>query len=184
MKFKTVKVGNLRTNCYIIFDEHNGEGVIVDPGDEAAKILPEIAELKVRYIIITHGHPDHFGALDELKKKTGAPLLMNSGDNWFFNPDRTIKEGDEISFGRVTLKVLQTPGHSRGGVCLYAPGYLFSGDTLFAGTCGRTDLPGGSAEAMAKSLKKLAQLPGETMVFPGHDEFTTIQQEKERGTLG
>jgi hydroxyacylglutathione hydrolase len=184
MQIKTIKVGSLQTNCYIVIDEKSKEAVVIDPGDEAARILPEIKGLKIRYIILTHGHPDHFGALDEIQQATGAPLLMNKADSWFFKPDQALKEGDEIKFGGETLKIIHTPGHTRGGICLYTKGHLFSGDTLFWGTHGRTDLPGSSAEEMKRSLKKLSALPDETRVYPGHDEFTTIRDEKERKTLG
>lgn len=184
MQIKTIKVGSLQTNCYILVDEKSQEAVVIDPGDEAAKILLEIRSLKVHYIILTHAHPDHFGAVDEIKKITGALLLMNPEDSWFFKPDKEIKEGEEIRFGGLTLKVLHTPGHSKGSICLYTIGYLFSGDTLFSQGCGRTDLPGGSMDEMRRSLKRLSTLPDETLVYPGHDEATTIRQEKERGTLG
>ncbi len=184
MQIKIVKVGSLQTNCYIIIDEKSREAVVIDPGDESHKIIPEIKGLKIRCIILTHAHPDHFGAVDEIKKITGAPLLMNPEDNWFFKPDKEIKEGDEIKFGGLTLKVLHTPGHSKGSVCLYIDGHLFSGDTLFSEGCGRTDLPGGSMADMRKSLKRLSTLPDDTKVYPGHDESTTISREKERGTLG
>jgi glyoxylase-like metal-dependent hydrolase (beta-lactamase superfamily II) len=184
MLIKTIKVGDLQTNCYIVIDEKSNEAVIIDPGDEASEILRELKNLKIRYIILTHGHPDHFGAVNNIKAKTGAPLLMHPADNWFFKPDKELSEGQEIKFGEISLKVLHTPGHTKGGVCLYANGHLFSGDTLFSEAHGRTDLPGGSIEEMRKSLKRLASLPDETRVYPGHDEETTIGLEKERGTLG
>jgi len=183
MKIKTIKVGSLLTNCYIVIDEKSSEAVVIDPGDEGGKILPEIKGLKVRYTILTHGHPDHFGAIDDLSRATGAPLLFNSADSWFFKPEEDLKEGQEIRFGGISLKVMHTPGHSRGSICLYTAGYLFSGDTLFSEGHGRTDLPGGSMPEMERSLRKLSELPDDTVVFPGHDEPTTILQEKERGTL-
>jgi glyoxylase-like metal-dependent hydrolase (beta-lactamase superfamily II) len=181
MLIKTIKVGVLRTNCYIVVDEKSGEAVVIDPGDEAAKILPEIKGLKVRAIIVTHGHLDHFGAASAIKQQTGAPLLMHPADDWFIVPDQNI--GDKVVFGSITLDVIPTPGHSQGGFCLYTKGFLFSGDTLFADTYGRTDLPGGSEADMLNSLKKLAQLPDDTQVFPGHGNATSIALEKERGTL-
>ncbi|MBU0672411.1 MAG: MBL fold metallo-hydrolase [Candidatus Margulisbacteria bacterium] len=190
MEIKTIKVGSLQTNCYVIVDEESNEAVVLDPGDESAKIVPEIKNIKVRFIILTHGHPDHFGALDKLKEVTGAPLLFNVQDSWFAKPDQDLHEGDEVKFGSIVLKVLHTPGHSQGSICLFLPagrhgtkGHLFSGDTLFSTTWGRTDLPGGSPAEMRKSLSRLALLPDETIVYPGHDETTTIGQEKERGTL-
>jgi len=184
MQIKTIKVGSLQTNCYVVIDEKSREALVIDPGAEAENILPEIKGLKVCAILITHGHPDHFGALDEVKKETGAPILMAPEDGWFFKPDKEIKEGDKIKVGELTFSVLETPGHSGGSVCLYIPGHLFAGDTLFAEGCGRTDLPGGSTPKMRQSLTKLANLPEDTIVYPGHDEFTTIKKEKERGTLG
>jgi glyoxylase-like metal-dependent hydrolase (beta-lactamase superfamily II) len=183
MRIKTIKVGNLLTNCYVVIDDKSKEAVVIDPGDEGRKILPEIRGLKVRYIILTHGHPDHFGAIDELSRATQAPWLFNSDDSWFLKPDEELKEGKEISFGEVSMKVMHTPGHSRGSICLYTAGYLFSGDTLFSEGHGRTDLPGGSMMEMKQSLKRLSELPDDTIVLPGHDEPTTILQEKERGTL-
>jgi glyoxylase-like metal-dependent hydrolase (beta-lactamase superfamily II) len=184
MKITTIKVGSLQTNCYILSDEASGEAVVIDPGDEARKLLAAVQGLKVLYIVLTHGHPDHFGAIDELKKKTGAQLLGHPADNWFLKQDQEIKEGDTISFGQEKLKVYHTPGHSQGSICLYTPGHLFSGDTLFYSDHGRTDLPGGSGDEMKHSLKRLAGLPAETKVYPGHEAFTTIGQERERGTLG
>lgn len=184
MIIKTIKVGDLQTNCYIVIDEESREAAIVDPGGEASKILPEIKGFKIRYIILTHGHPDHFGAIDELKKATQAPVLIHPADSWFIKPDRELKDGDEIKFGGLSLKVIHTPGHSKGGICLYGNGYLFSGDTLFSEGFGRTDLPGGSRDEMKRSLKRLSALPDETLVYPGHDESTTIKKEKERGFLG
>jgi len=156
---------------------------VIDPGDEAHKILPQLKGFKVQYIIITHGHPDHFGAMDEVKKTTQAQLLMHPADEWFFKPDQEIKEGDEIKCGALSFKVMHTPGHSKGGICLYTPGHLFSGDTLFSTTHGRIDLPGGSMHEMVESLRRLSRLPDDTIVYPGHDETTSIGLEKERKTL-
>lgn len=184
MLIKTIKVGSLQTNCYIITDEATKEAAVIDPGDEANLILPEIEGLKVKAIFLTHGHPDHFGAVDELKILTKAPLYMNWDDGWFLEPDAQLNESQEIKIGSLTFKVIATPGHSLGGVCLLVEDCLFSGDTLFFGTWGRTDLPGGSEAAMQKSLRRLGTLPPATRVFPGHGRPTTIQQEKEQGTIG
>jgi len=181
MQIKTIKVGPLRTNCYVVVDEKSGEAVVIDPGDEAEKILPEIKGLKIRAIIVTHGHMDHFGAVSAIKQATGARLLMHPADNWFIVPDQNI--GDKIFFGSITFDVIPTPGHSPGGFCLYTKGFLFSGDTLFANTYGRTDLPGSCEADMLRSLKRLAQLPDDTRVLPGHGDCTSIALEKERGTL-
>ena len=183
MQIKTIKVGSLQTNCYILIDEKSKQAIIIDPGDEAYKILPEIKGLKVPYVVITHGHPDHFGAVDDVLQATKAKLMMNPNDSWFLEPQLPLKDGDEVEFGHIVLKVIHTPGHSQGGICLYTPGHLFSGDTLFSTTYGRVDLPGSSPAAMRKSLEKLSTLPDETIVYPGHDETTTIGLEKKRGTL-
>lgn len=184
MKIKTIKVGSLRTNCYVVADEASREAIVIDPGDEAEEILPQISGLNVRYIVITHGHWDHIGAVPALKERTKAPVLMSARALPPLGPDREIKEGDEVAFGRIKLKVLATPGHSPGGICLYGEGRLFSGDTLFHETYGRTDLLGSSQNDMDASLKKLAALPDGTEVYPGHGRPTTIKQEKEYGTLG
>ncbi len=172
MLIKTIKVGSLQTNCYILTDEASGEAVVIDPGDEADLILPEVKELNVKAIILTHGHPDHFGALAEVKKATGVPLYQS------------LNEGEEIVIGKCIIKVIATPGHSLDSICLYVDAQLFSGDTLFYKDHGRTDLSGGSALAMRQSLKRLAGLPPETVVYPGHGRPTTIRAEKENGTLG
>lgn len=156
---------------------------MVDPGDEAGLIIPELKDLKVKYIVLTHGHPDHFGALDEVQKATNAPILAHPADSWFVKPDTELNEGDEIRIGDTILKVFHTPGHTEGGICLYTQGHLFAGDTLFKQWHGRVDLPGGSMKQMKKSLERLATLPDDTKVYPGHDEFTTIGQEKIGGSL-
>ena len=183
MIIKTIKVGSLQTNCYIVIHEKSKEALVIDPGGEPDKILPELTGLRVQAIIITHGHPDHFGALDEVKYKTQAPVLMHAGDSMFIKPDKIVKDGDEIKIGEIVFKVIHTPGHSAGGICLYTKGYLFSGDTLFAIWHGRVDLPGSSMDKMQKSLKRLARLPDATRVYPGHEHDTTIGKEKERGAL-
>jgi len=161
----------LQTNCYVLVDDQTQEAVVIDPGDEAEKILPELNGLKIKMILLTHGHYDHVGALKEVLQATSAPLR---------------KEEDEISFGSETLAVIKTPGHTSDGVCFYSKkhNYLFAGDTLFYQTYGRTDLPTSSPREMVLSLKRLAELPNETKVFPGHGWSTTIKQEKEFGTIG
>jgi len=184
MQIKTIKVGSLQTNCYVIVDEKSKEAVIIDPGDEAEKILPEIDGLNICYIVITHGHYDHIQAVGVVKKQTKAKILMNAKAAYGLKPDQTIKDNDEISFGSIVLKVIETPGHCPGAICLYTDKQLFSGDTLFHSTYGRVDLPGSSPQAMAASLRRLATLPDETKVFPGHGWSTTIGEEKKRGTLG
>jgi len=171
MQIKTIIVGPIQTNCYIIIDEKSKEALVIDPGDEADEILLEIKGLKVKAIVITHGHWDHVGALEQVQKATGAEILSH------------LKERTKITFGDILFKVISTPGHTEDGICLYTSGHLFSGDTLFKKWHGRTDLPGSSAQKMKQSLERLAELPDDTMVYPGHGESTTIGQEKERGAL-
>lgn len=188
MLIHIVVVGPIETNCYIVEDEKSREAMVIDPGDEPRKILKFLEEhqLKPRCLVITHGHYDHIGANRELKEKTGAPILMHKNDVFGLKvvdsppADRHLEEGDEIKNGDISLRVIHTPGHSPGGICLYCEKekVLFSGDTLFADTYGRTDLPYSSEEEMAKSLQKLLKLPPDTKVYPGHGQSTTIGDEQ------
>jgi glyoxylase-like metal-dependent hydrolase (beta-lactamase superfamily II) len=190
-------VGELATNCYIIGSETTKEGLIIDPADEAGVILKAIGELKlkIKYIVLTHGHPDHFGALADLKKATGAQVLVHHEDAEilelppmvFFGAtfpqpppaDRQLEDGDTIELGDLKLKVIHTPGHTPGGICLLADSVLFSGDTLFNNGIGRYDLPGGNYEKLMDSLhRRVLTLPEKTVVYPGHGPETTIGEEK------
>ena len=183
-----VRVGPIGTNCYLVEDETTKETLIVDPGDEAEKILDVIKKngLKPRYIVNTHGHFDHVTGNLKLKEKTGAPVLSHELDAFLIAltlplpPDNFLKDGDRLKVGRLTFTVIHTPGHTPGGICLYCEKEktLFSGDTLFYGTTGRTDLPYASEKDMGISFKKLLTLPDETKVYPGHGQPTTIGQEK------
>ena len=195
MKLINLKVGSLQTNCYLVSDE-SGQSVIVDPGDEAWVIIRKIEEQKLKplYIISTHAHPDHFEAAPELKGHFSIPILMGKEEQGFlaplfdyfrmphFKPDAWLKEGEDFICGDLSFKILHTPGHSPGGICLYLEKekVLFSGDTLFAGDVGRFDLPGGSEKALKQSVRdKLFVLPDESVVFPGHGSSSTIGREKE-----
>ncbi|MEA2061850.1 MAG: MBL fold metallo-hydrolase [Thermodesulfobacteriota bacterium] len=199
MIIKSLEVGPIMANCYILGCEDTGEAAVIDPGDEADRILIKLSEarLKVKYLINTHGHFDHVAANKRMKEVTDADLLIHAEDAPMLaelnkaassfglsaenspDADRHINDGDEISFGSITLKVIHTPGHSRGGICLYTPGYLFVGDTLFAGSIGRTDLPGGSYDTLIASIKeKLLVFDDNTIVYPGHGPETTIGREK------
>lgn len=198
MKVKTVVVGPLQVNTYIVYDPLSLEAVIIDPGDEPDMIIDAVNELgvKVKYIICTHGHFDHIGAIIDIKDETKAPVLLHQDEHyiyskakeasaiWGFNtedqptPDKFLADADEISVSGFTLKVIHTPGHSPGSICLYDGKVLFSGDTLFEGSIGRTDFVGGDMQLMRKSLQKLMQLPDDTIVYPGHGDKTTISQEK------
>ena len=200
MFLKRLTVGPLESNCYLVADEETGEGLIVDPGEEGERILRTVMQegITPRYLINTHGHVDHIGANSYLKEKIGtirigiheadARMLINTNENLsgFAGEEVTsppadffLEDGDEITVGKVCLRIIHTPGHTRGGICLFGEGKVLAGDTLFAGSVGRTDLPGGSMELLMESLRgKLMVLPEETVVWPGHGEWTTIGQEK------
>ncbi|MEA3485666.1 MAG: MBL fold metallo-hydrolase [Candidatus Aerophobetes bacterium] len=199
MIIKKLVVGELEANCYILADEKTKQAVVIDPGAEGERILEIIKRdsLKVLYIVNTHAHIDHIGANDILGRKTGAFLLIHAADahllkdaelnlstmleekSEFLPPAKLLNEGDEIKVNNFSLQILHTPGHTPGSICLYTEGKVFTGDTLFAGAVGRTDLPGGSLEELKRSIqKKLLILPDEVMVYPGHGPDTTIGKEK------
>jgi hydroxyacylglutathione hydrolase len=186
-------------NCFILGCETTKEAAVIDPGDDADRILMILAKenLTVKYLVNTHGHFDHVGANKRMKEVTGAPLAIHTEDVPMLSqlsrsaasfglaaenspePDLLLHDGDTVTFGDITLKVIHTPGHSRGGICLYTKGHLFAGDTLFAGSIGRTDLPGGDYDTLIASIKeKLLALPDDTVVYTGHGPETTIANEK------
>jgi len=173
MEIKLLKVGSLQTNCYLLIS--GNELGIIDPGDEADKILEEVRkmEAKPKYIIDTHYHYDHILANQEIKKETGAKILIHEKEKDFidFEPDKFLKEGDKIKIGESILEVIHTPGHTKGSICLLGKSFILTGDTLFKVGYGRTDLAGGSQQDMEKSLERLSKLikPG-MMVYPGHEE--------------
>jgi glyoxylase-like metal-dependent hydrolase (beta-lactamase superfamily II) len=196
---KNLIVGPIMANCYIMGCEDTKEAVIIDPGDESGRILQTLAALNLaaKYIINTHGHFDHVGANRKLKEATGADLLIHpldapmlrqlssSAAAWGFRaedspvPDRMLHEGDTVSFGRIDLEVIHTPGHTPGGISLHTNGIVFVGDTLFAGSIGRTDFPGGSSDTLMASIQnKLFVLGDDVRVLSGHGPETTIGQEK------
>jgi len=199
MKIEIIVVGPLQVNCFIVYDEESLDAMVIDPGDDAGKIIRFIEDNKllVSRIVCTHAHFDHIGAVRELKDKTGAPVLLNKGDVdiflradsqaslWGFQleqpakPDIYLSNGDEIAIGKLRFKVLHTPGHSPGGICLYGEGVIFTGDTIFAGSVGRTDFPGGSMAELKRSFSWILSLPPETGIFPGHGPLTTVKNEKE-----
>ena len=199
MIIKTLPVGPIMANCFILGCEQTLDAVVIDPGDEADRILMALSEsaLTLKAIINTHGHFDHVGANKPLHDATGAPILIHALDapmlnqiaasaaNWGLAgdnspaPERMIDEGDSIGFGNFTLTVIHTPGHTPGGVSLNSGEHVFVGDTLFAGSIGRTDFPGGSFETLRDSIqKKLFVLGDEVQVFTGHGPQTTIGQER------
>ncbi|MBW1776551.1 MAG: MBL fold metallo-hydrolase [Deltaproteobacteria bacterium] len=192
-------VGPIMANCFIVGCQETKEASVIDPGDETDKILLALAQfnLTLKYIINTHGHFDHVGGNKRLKGATGAGILIHpldapmlgqlaaSASRWGLSaddspaPDRTVNEGDIITFGEVNLKVLHTPGHTPGGISLYADGVVFVGDTLFAGSIGRTDFPGGDYGTLISAIQtKLFQLPDSARVMCGHGPETTIGVEK------
>lgn len=200
MIIKQLPLGQIQTNCYIAGCQETREGVIIDPGDEAAKILNEVesAGLSIKYVLNTHAHFDHILANGDVVRATGAPLVLhpldlpllraNGGAALFGmeappspEPDMLLAEGDEITFGTHTLQVLFTPGHTPGHVSFYEPsaGVIFDGDVLFAGGIGRTDLPGGDFETLMHSInEKLMTLPDDVTVCSGHGPVTTIGRER------
>jgi glyoxylase-like metal-dependent hydrolase (beta-lactamase superfamily II) len=199
MIIQKLAVGPIMANCFIVGCKETHEAAVIDPGDEADRILLALAQAKltVKQIINTHGHFDHVGANKRMKAATGAPILIHALDApmlsmlsrsaaaWGMSaedspsPDRTIDEGDEIRVGLLRLQVIHTPGHTPGGVSLIADGYVFVGDTLFAGSVGRTDFPGGDFDTLKSSIqKKLFALGDEVRVFTGHGPETTIGEEK------
>jgi glyoxylase-like metal-dependent hydrolase (beta-lactamase superfamily II) len=200
MIIKTLPVGPIMANCFVIGCPETLEAAVIDPGDEADKILQSVADsdLNVKTIINTHGHFDHVSANKGIHTATNAPILIHALDapmlgqisasaaNWGLSaedsppPDRTIAEGDSITFGRITLKVIHTPGHTPGGVSLFANGHVFVGDTLFAGSIGRTDFPGGDFATLKSSIQdKLFTLADDVRVYTGHGPETTIGHEKQ-----
>lgn len=192
-------VGPLFSNCYIIYDDAEKLGAVIDPGDDAEIILTKVKDLdiKIKYILATHGHFDHIGAVAELKTALDADFLAHQDDFFFIEdgknaafrwgvdiqqppkPDRFIEDGDKIEIGKFEFKVIHTPGHSPGGVCFLYDRMLFGGDTLFQGSIGRTDFRKGSFEDLKNSIRKrLYSLPDDTIVYTGHGPITTIGDEK------
>lgn len=202
MIHEIISVGPLQCNCSVIGDETSHEAMVIDPGDDIDDVLALIRKhnLQVKQIVITHAHIDHVGGAMKLRAATGAPVLLNQSDYallkmldvqaaWIGVPtpgnveiDRSVNTGDTVSAGSHEAKILHTPGHTEGSICLYfeAEKKLIAGDTLFAGSIGRTDLPGGSTQKIMRSLHDtVLALPDETVVIPGHGDVTTIGAERE-----
>lgn len=202
MKVETLVVGLMQANCYILVCEETHNCVIIDPGGDAERILNYIIanELTPTYIINTHGHIDHIGANNEIRKadiknasqmlcihEADADMIVNPQKNLSFligenfrsvKPDKLLQNGDTIESGTISLTVIHTPGHSPGSICLLTSEYIFTGDLLFAGSIGRYDFPGSSYTSLINSLKKVMMLSDDTIVFPGHGPSTTIGEER------
>ncbi len=201
MIIETLIVGPFGANCYIVGSPATKRGLIIDPGDEAEAILKTVQrlDLAISFIVVTHVHIDHIGALSPIKQATKAQFLLHEAEKDYLSaginrmlatfglessesppqPEKLLKDGDLIEVGDLQFKVLHTPGHSPGGVCLYGNDVVFTGDTLFNLGIGRTDFPGGSYKQIIKSInEKLMVLPDETIVYPGHGPSSTIGEER------
>jgi hydroxyacylglutathione hydrolase len=202
MIHEILPVGPLQCNCSILGDEASREAMVIDPGDEIENVLDVLSRhrLKVKQIVVTHAHIDHVGGAMRLKRMTGAPILLNQQDQallkmldtqaaWLgMEPpekvmvDQNLKDGDKLQAGNISAAVIHTPGHTQGSICIYVEAHekLIAGDTLFMGSIGRTDLPGGSYEDIMRSLhERVLALPDDTEITPGHGPITYIGVERE-----
>ena len=192
-----IVVGPWRANCYIVVSENTGEGLIIDPGDDPKTIIDAVKtnSWKIKLMVATHGHIDHIGAIGHLNAVLNTPVAIHSqdasalqGDSRFFwgepfgpplKADRLLAEGDIIKVAELRFQVINTPGHTQGGICLYGQGVLFTGDSLFRNNVGSSNIGTGTRRQMIKSiLEKLMHLPEETIIYPGHGSSTTIKEEK------
>ncbi|HIT56789.1 MAG TPA: MBL fold metallo-hydrolase [Candidatus Galloscillospira stercoripullorum] len=189
MIVKQMPVGSLGTNCYLLSDEVSGLGAVIDPGGSAKTILAAVAEARVTVtmLLLTHGHFDHTGAVKELREAfPGVKVYLHPADKALLGDaimpaigeTEDYGEGDVLTLGSLSIRVLHTPGHTPGGVCLAVENVLFTGDTLFEGSMGRTDFPGGDERAMFSSLRRLGKLEGDYQVCPGHMGTTTLSAER------
>lgn len=200
MEFERLVVGPLETNCYVVWEPASSHAAIIDPGADAGRIISELKtrQLLPQAILLTHGHPDHTFAAGELHSTLGIPVLIHEGDLLFlsealdlvasfydisehvpFLPDSQLHDGQEIFLGATSVRVVHTPGHSPGGVCFMTDAGVFCGDTVFAGSVGRTDLPGGCFDTLMESVRgKLMTMDDAVRLFPGHGPYTTVGVER------
>ncbi|AJA48289.1 metallo-beta-lactamase family protein [Clostridium pasteurianum DSM 525 = ATCC 6013] len=193
MKINIIPAGIYDANCYILLDETSGEAAVIDPGGDANILIDNIKSLKakVKMILLTHGHADHTGAVSELRNEFKCNVYINEKDAEFIkkkvpiygneneNGDKFLKEGDVLHFGNYEIKCIETPGHTPGGMCFLIGNVVFTGDTLFQRSIGRTDFQGGNFESIIKSIKnKLLTLPDDTVVYPGHGPKSSIAFER------
>lgn len=191
MLIKTLPVGQLETNCYVVTDENTLNCAVIDPGDESNTIMDYLEDnhLCCKAILLTHGHFDHTGAVAAVAEETGAPVWINKRDVCRPNEEAHYRfaapegcmfydDGDSVDVDSLHFQVIATPGHTPGGVSLVCGEALFTGDTLFRGSCGRVDLPGGSAKDEMQSLRRLCLLPGDYEVYPGHMDSSTLERER------
>jgi hydroxyacylglutathione hydrolase len=205
MIYRVLQIMPFGTNCYLVASDKTRDGMVIDPAGDAARILDNTSELSlsIGLIVLTHAHPDHIGAIAQLKETTKAKFALHAAEAGIINqygnsqftmfdptfrppppPDRLLTDGDSIDIGDIVFKVLHTPGHSVGGICITGYGVVFSGDTLFNMGIGRTDGPGGDYDLLISSIRsKLLNLPDETLVLPGHGPKTTIGWERQHNTF-
>ncbi|WP_290912867.1 MBL fold metallo-hydrolase [Eubacterium sp.] len=196
MKVISEKFGSMDNNCSLIIDEKTNQSALVDCNEFSQKMIDMIGDTDLKYILLTHGHFDHIIGVKSVKEKYGAQVVISKEDEPMLNSsklslavfcnapqnnvdaDIIVKDGDEITLGEIKIKVMATPGHTSGSVCYIAENYIFSGDTLFYCSCGRTDFPSGSHEQMMSSLQKLKALDGDYKVYTGHNNLTTLDFER------
>lgn len=196
MKVISEKFGSMDNNCSLIIDEKTNQSALVDCNEFSQKMIDMIGDTDLKYILLTHGHFDHIIGVKSVKEKYGAQVVISKEDEPMLNSsklslavfcnapqnnvdaDIIVKDGDEITLGEIKIKVMATPGHTSGSVCYIAENCIFSGDTLFYCSCGRTDFPSGSHEQMMSSLQKLKSLDGDYKVYTGHNNLTTLDFER------